>query len=205
MKETNPHPLPPDDCAAPAGEEAAAVRAVAEESAAEAAVRPEATAGEGTDPAERADAQESSSAGAARKKQALQLFKFLCFSLSAGVIQLASFTLLYNVIAWDNWWATYLISVVLSVLWNFTFNRKFTFASAGNVPLAMALVVVYYCAFIPASVFGGDALEAAGWNGTLVTLLMMVINFATEFVWDKFVVFNDPLLKKIFRPRTKKQ
>ena len=162
-------------------------------------------AGEGPATAGPPDAREDAPAGSSRKKSALQLFKFLCFSLSAGVIQLASFTLLYNVIAWKNWWATYLISVVLSVLWNFTFNRKFTFASAGNVPLAMALVTVYYCAFIPVSVFGGNALEAAGWNGTLVTLLMMVANFATEFVWDKFVVFNDPLLKKIFRPRNKKK
>ena len=200
-----PHPLPPDECAAPGGEEPAVVQAAAEEPASGAVVRPEESAGEGPATAGPPDAREDAPAGSARKKQALQLFKFLCFSLSAGVIQLASFTLLYNVIAWKNWWATYLISVVLSVLWNFTFNRKFTFASAGNVPLAMALVTVYYCAFIPVSMFGGNALEAAGWNGTLVTLLMMVANFATEFVWDKFVVFNDPLLKKIFRSRNKKK
>ena len=76
------------------------------------------------------------------------------------------------------------------MIWNFTFNRKFTFKSASNVPLAMLLVVIYYCAFIPSSVFGGDALEGIGWNGTLVTVLMMVINFVTEFLYQKFVVYR---------------
>lgn len=70
--------------------------------------------------------------------------------------------------------------VALSVIWNFTFNRKFTFKSASNVPLAMTLVFLFYCAFAPASVFGGNALESIGWNGTLVTVLMMAINFVTE-------------------------
>ena len=133
-----------------------------------------------------------------RKAQFLQILKFVGFSCSAGVIQLLSFETMYTWIGWNQWWAAYLISLTLSVLWNFTFNRKFTFKSAGNVPLAMGLVVLYYCAFTPASVLGGDALEGIGWNGTLVTVLMMLANFATEFVWDKFVVFNDALLKKLF-------
>lgn len=140
-----------------------------------------------------------------KKAQFLQFLKFVGFSCSAGVIQLLSFELLYNWIGWKQWWAAYLISLTLSVLWNFTFNRKFTFKSAGNVPLAMGLVILYYCAFTPVSVLGGDALEGIGWNGTLVTVLMMLANFLTEFVWDKFVVFNDPLLKKIFRRRGRKQ
>ena len=132
-----------------------------------------------------------------KKEQVIEFFKFLAFSLSAGVIQIASFELLYHIIKWDMWWPCYLISIVLSVVWNFTFNRKFTFKSASNVPLAMTFVLIYYAAFIPLSVFGGDALEAAGWHGTLVTVIMMVINFATEFLWDKFIVFNDKLMAKI--------
>lgn len=131
------------------------------------------------------------------KQNVWQFLKFLMFSLSAGIIQLGSFELMYHVIKWNNWWATYLISLVLSIVWNFTLNRKFTFKSASNVPLAMGLVLVYYCAFTPISVFGGNVLEASGWNGTLVTVLMMVINFVTEFFWDKFVVFNDKLTNKI--------
>lgn len=134
-----------------------------------------------------------------KKKQFIQILKFTAFSISAGAIQLLSFSILYEWAKCLPWWPAYLISIVLSVIWNFTFNRKFTFASAANVPLAMALVTVYYCMFIPVSVFGGDALEKAwGANlGIVVTVLMMVINFVTEFLWDKFLVFNDRVMKKI--------
>lgn len=134
-----------------------------------------------------------------KKEQFIEILKFTAFSLSAGVIQLLSFELLYTWIHCLPWWPSYLISIVLSVVWNFTFNRKFTFKSASNVPLAMALAFLFYCAFVPASVFGGNALEGIGWNGTLVTVLMMVINFALEFVWQKFVVFNDKVTNKILR------
>ena len=134
-----------------------------------------------------------------KMKQFLQILKFTGFSASAGVIQLLSFTILYEWAAWLAWWPSYLISIILSVLWNFTFNRKFTFNAANNVPLAMGLVIIYYCAFIPVSVFGGNALEAA-WGekfGIVVTVMMMLINFVTEFIWDKFVVFNAKVTDKI--------
>jgi len=132
-----------------------------------------------------------------KKEQIIEILKFTAFSLSAGVIQILSFELLYNWINCLPWWPSYLISIVLSVIWNFTFNRKFTFKSATNVPLAMSLAFLFYCAFVPASVFGGNALEGIGWNGTLVTVLMMVINFVLEFLWQKFVVFNDRVTNKI--------
>ncbi len=132
-----------------------------------------------------------------QRKNFIELLKFVGFSISAGLIQIGSFELLYDVIRWRVWWPCYLISIILSVVWNFTFNRKFTFKSANNIPLAMGFVIVYYCAFIPLSVFGGDALVDCGLNGTLVEALMMLINFATEFVWDKFVVFNDKFMKKV--------
>lgn len=134
-----------------------------------------------------------------KKQEFFQFLKFLAFSLSAGVIQLLTFELLYNVINWKSWWATYLISIILSVVWNFTFNRKFTFKSATNVPVSMILALLFYVPFIPLSVFGGNALEQIGWNGTLVTLMMMVINFVGEFIWDKFVVFNDKVVSKIVK------
>ena len=132
-----------------------------------------------------------------KKAEFIQFVKFLFFSLSAGIIQILSFELLYTWTKCLTWWPSYLISIILSVIWNFTFNRKFTFKSANNVPIAMTLVIIYYCAFIPVSVFGGDALEGSGWNGTLVTVLMMALNLTTEFVWDKFVVFNDKVVNKI--------
>lgn len=131
------------------------------------------------------------------KAEILQFLKFLAFSLSAGVIQLLSFELLYNWTSALPWWPSYLISIILSVIWNFTFNRKFTFKSASNVPISMTLALCFYVMFIPVSVFGGDALETSGWNGTLVTILMMVINFILEFFWDKFIVFNDKIVAKI--------
>lgn len=127
----------------------------------------------------------------------LQFLKFVAFSLSAGVIQIGSFELLYDVIKWKSWWATYLISITLSVIWNFTFNRKFTFKSSSNVTISMILALLFYVPFIPLSVFGGNALEKIGWNGTLVTALMMLINFIGEFFWDKLVVFNDKIINKL--------
>ena len=67
----------------------------------------------------------------------------------------------------------------------------------------MTLAFLFYCAFVPASVFGGNALEGIGWNGTLVTVLMMVINFVLEFLWQKFVVFNEKVTNKILRKSNK--
>ena len=135
----------------------------------------------------------------ARKEQLIQMLKFTGFSLSAGVIQLVSDGILCDWTGWLPWWPAYLISVLLSVIWNFTFNRKFTFRAANNVPVAMGLVVLYYCAFIPLSVFGGDAIAARlpANFGLLVTFMMMLVNFVTEFIWDKFVVFNDNVTQKI--------
>ena len=115
-----------------------------------------------------------------KKQKFLQFLKFLGFSLSAGAIQLGSCALIYYVFMSEReslYWVAYLISLVLSVVWNFTFNRKFTFKAANNVPLAMCLVVLYYCAFTPLSTFGADAIVAAGVNEMLVTVSMMVLNF----------------------------
>ena len=143
----------------------------------------------------------------AGKEQLIQMLKFTGFSISAGVIQLVSDGILCDWTGWLPWWPAYLISVLLSVIWNFTFNRKFTFRAANNVPVAMGLVVLYYCAFIPLSVFGGDAIAARlpANFGLLVTFMMMLVNFVTEFIWDKFVVFNDKVTQKIVRMFEKKK
>lgn len=144
---------------------------------------------------------------ASRRAQWLQVLKFTGFSISAGVIQLVSDGILCDWTGWLPWWPAYLISVLLSVIWNFTFNRKFTFRAANNVPVAMGLVALYYCAFIPLSVFGGDAIAARlpAKFGLLVTFMMMVVNFVTEFIWDKFVVFNDRVTEKVARLFVKKR
>ncbi len=78
-----------------------------------------------------------------RKKELLRSVKFLLFSVSAGLVQIASFTLL-NELAHLDYWVSYLIALLLSVVWNFTLNRRFTFQSAGNVPVAMLLVLAFY-------------------------------------------------------------
>ena len=115
--------------------------------------------------------------------------KFTLFSISAGVIEIVSFSLLTELTVLP-YWPCYLIALVLSVLWNFTFNRRYTFRSAGNVPKAMALVAAYYCVFTPLSTLGGNFLANLGWNEYLVTGLNMVVNFVTEFLYDKYVVFR---------------
>ena len=123
------------------------------------------------------------------RKELLRAVKFTLFSISAGVIEIISFSLLTELTAFP-YWPCYLIALVLSVLWNFTFNRRYTFRSAGNVPKAMALVAAYYCVFTPLSTLGGNVLANLGWNEYLVTALNMVINFVTEFLYDKYVVFR---------------
>lgn len=126
------------------------------------------------------------------RKEILRAVKFTLFSVSAGVIQIVSFTLL-NELTGLEYWLSYLIALVLSVLWNFTFNRRYTFQSAGNVPKAMLLVAAFYCVFTPVSTWVESALTTLGWNEYLVTALNMVVNFVTEFLYDKFVVFRDSI------------
>lgn len=120
----------------------------------------------------------------------LQAFKFLCFSVSAGVIQILSFTLL-NEFCSVTYYVAYLIALVLSVLWNFTFNRKYTFKSSKNVPIAMLLVFAYYCVFTPLSTLFEKFLGQNGVNEYIATAINMIINFVTEFLWQKFVVFRE--------------
>ena len=124
------------------------------------------------------------------KKELIRSIKFTLFSISAGIIQIASFTLLEEFTPLS-YWPCYLISLVLSVLYNFTVNRKFTFHSAANVPVAMLKVFLYYCAFTPLTTIGGNYLaETLGWNHYLVEVLSMVLNFITEFLFTRFVVYG---------------
>ena len=129
-------------------------------------------------------------------KNFLQAFKFTLFSLSAGIIQIVSFAFFNDVLKWQ-WWPSYLLSLILSVLWNFTLNRKFTFQSASNVPLAMFKVFLFYLVFTPLTTLSGNYLTSSlHWNDYLVTGLNMALNLITEFFYDKYVVFTDALEKK---------
>lgn len=120
--------------------------------------------------------------------------KFTLFSVSAGIIQIGAFTLLNEVIKLPYYWVSYLVALVLSVLWNFTLNRHYTFHSAANVPVAMLKVAAFYCVFTPLT----SALEywladTLLWNEYLVTAINMVLNFVLEFLYDRFYVFRDSI------------
>ena len=127
-----------------------------------------------------------------QKDNLTQMVKFTLFSVSAGVIQVASFSLLFEV-AKLIYWPAYLISLVLSVLWNFTLNRKFTFKAANNIPIAMSKVAFFYLLFTPASTWWGDALTQIGWNEYLVLGLTMVTNLITEFLYTKYFVYKNAI------------
>ena len=127
------------------------------------------------------------------KKEFVRSLKFVLFSASAGVIEIIVFTLFDNITAWS-YWACYLPALVLSVLWNFTLNREFTFRSANNVPVAMMKVAAYYLVFTPVTTIEGNYLnESIGWNEYLVTALNMILNFVTEYLYDRFVVFRESI------------
>lgn len=129
---------------------------------------------------------------AERKKEVVRVLKFVGFSASAGVIQTLAFTALNELVGWP-YWPCYLIALVLSVLWNFTLNRQFTFKAANNVPIAMLKVALYYCVFTPLSTLWGDALTKAGWNEYLVLFGTMIVNMVTEFLFCQFVVYRNSI------------
>ena len=123
-----------------------------------------------------------------KKKQILQVVKFTLFSISAGLIQVGSFALLEIFI--KTYWIPYLTSLLLSIVWNFTLNRKFTFKAAVNVPIAMAQVLGFYLVFTPLSTWLGDLAERAGMKDFLILAITMLANFVLEFLFCKFVVFR---------------
>jgi len=124
------------------------------------------------------------------RSEFLRMVKFFFFSMSAGIIQMGSFALLNELSGWS-YWPCYLIALVLSVLWNFTLNRKFTFKSAANVPVAMMKVAIYYAIFTPLSTLLGNFLaEDLLWNEYLVTAINMLLNFVTEYLVQRFWVFG---------------
>ena len=134
------------------------------------------------------------------KTEWMRSLKFLLFSVSAGVIQLGADALFLEVLHFVPW-LSYLLALVLSVLWNFTLNRKFTFRSANNVPIAMLKVAVFYLVFTPLSTWWTAVLtgEGIGWNEYIVLVLTMLVNFVSEFLYDRFIVFGksiDTAVKK---------
>lgn len=127
------------------------------------------------------------------KKEMVRGVKFGLFSVSAGIIEILSFSLFHELTDWP-YWPCYLLALILSVLWNFTLNRRYTFQSANNVPIAMLKVFGFYCVFTPVSTALGSYLaDTLLWNDYLVTLLIMLSNFVSEFLYDRFFVFRKSL------------
>lgn len=128
-----------------------------------------------------------------KNREFWRIVKFVLFSASAGIIEMGVFALLNEWIRWS-YWPCYLIALTVSVVWNFTLNRRFTFRSASNVPRAMALVLLFYCVFTPVTTLLGNYLaETLLWNEYLVTGINMLLNITTEYLYDRFMVFRKSL------------
>ena len=125
------------------------------------------------------------------KKELIRTVKFVLFSVSAGIIQVLSFTLMEELLHLPHW-VSYLVSLILSVLWNFTLNRKYTSRSANNIPVAMLKVAVFYFIFTPLSTWWTAVLtgESVGLNEYLVLIGSMLVNFVTEYLYDRYIVFG---------------
>ncbi len=136
----------------------------------------------------------------------LRAVKFALISCSAGLVQIGSFTLLNEYVTFPTWIPTfgegygpaYLIALVLSVLWNFTINRRYTFRSDGNIPAAMLKVFGYYCVFTPITTIAGDYCTGVlGWNEYLVLAITMVLNMVTEYLFCRFVVYRKSMDSRV--------
>ena len=125
-----------------------------------------------------------------KKESVLQIIKFTLFSASAGIIQVASFTVFNELFKWM-YWPAYLTSLILSIIWNFTFNRRYTFKSAANVPVAMAKLFGFYAVFTPLSTWLGHLAEKAMVNDYLILIITMLSNFVLEFLFSKFVIYKN--------------
>mgnify|MGYP002514784473 FL=1 len=121
----------------------------------------------------------------------VRILKFVLFSASAGIIQFGSFALLNELTTW-RYWPCYLISLILSILWNFTFNRRFTFKSNANFTRAMLLVLAFYAVFTPVTTILGDWLaEDIQWNEYIVQIINMLLNLTLEYIYQRFVVYRN--------------
>lgn len=121
------------------------------------------------------------------------MLKFVLFSSSAGLIQISSFALLNELVGWK-YWPCYLISLLLSILWNFTFNRRYTFKSDANITRAMLLVLAFYAVFTPTTTLLGNYLaEDLLWNEYLVTGINMGLNLSLEYLYQRYVVYRNKI------------
>ena len=125
-----------------------------------------------------------------KKEHFLQMLKFTLFSISAGVIQVVSFAIFNEVFGWI-YWPAYLLALILSVVWNFTFNRRYTFKSAANIPVAMMKLFGFYAVFTPVSTWLGHIAESCNINDYIILIVTMLANFVLEFTFCKMIVYRN--------------
>ena len=146
-----------------------------------------------------------------KRREIFRAVKYTLFAASAGIIEFGSFTLLTLIpelnpeLNHSIYWIPALISLVLSVIWNFTFNRRYTFQSANNIPVAMLKVLAYYVVFAPLSIWLAQMylIDTLEWNEFLVKAIVMLVNFITEFLYQRFFVFRDSLDTRIKKAKLK--
>lgn len=127
-------------------------------------------------------------------KELKRFVKFGLFSASAGLIETGAFYLL-GLVPGFGYWACYLPALIASVIWNFTWNRQFTFHSAARIPTAMLKVFAYYAVFTPLSTIIGDWLVEVRYAAypaanDIVYFTTLIINFITEFLYQRYYVFR---------------
>jgi putative flippase GtrA len=137
------------------------------------------------------------------KENFLQFLKFTAFSISAGIVQVLTFTLLEQLLTLP-YWPSYLIALIASFVYNFTVNRRFTFKSANNISKAMTQLAIYYLIFTPLSTWWGDALVGIGWNDYIVLGGTMVINFVTEYMVNRLVIYRKSMNTRVEATATAK-
>ncbi len=125
-----------------------------------------------------------------QKESVFQILKFTLFSASAGIIQVVAFAVFNELCRWM-YWPAYLTALVLSIIWSFTFNRRYTFKSAANVPVAMLKLFGFYAVFTPLSTWLGHVAEASGINDYIVLIVTMLSNFVLEFLFSKFFIYRN--------------
>lgn len=125
-----------------------------------------------------------------KKEPVFQMIKFTLFSISAGIVQVVSFAIFNELFAW-RYWPAYLTSLILSIIWNFTFNRRYTFKSAANIPIAMTKLLGFYAVFTPLLTWLGHLAETAKINDYIILAVTMLSNFVLEFLFSKFVMYKN--------------
>ena len=124
------------------------------------------------------------------KKELLRTIKFTLFSISAGIIQIGLFTILNELLHLD-YWVSYITSLVASILWNFTINRKVTFQASDNIKLSMALIFLFYAVFTPVSTILGELAENNNVNEYIVLGVTMIANFVLEYIYSRYFVYRN--------------